>query len=38
MYEKQIWKDRSIERPLTYYKSENEDGTITLTPCTRTSI
>lgn len=34
MYEKQIWEDRSIEKPLTYYTSYNEDGTITLTPCT----
>lgn len=32
MYEKQIWKDRSVEKPLTYLVTNNEDGSITLIP------
>ena len=34
MYEKQVWEDREVERPLTYRAQNNADGTITLTPVT----
>lgn len=29
---RRVWKDRIVERPRTYEKIENPDGTITLTP------
>lgn len=31
-YEKTIWKNREVERPRTFEKIENPDGTITLVP------
>lgn len=31
-YEKTIWKNREVERPRTFEKVENPDGTITLVP------
>jgi|GEM_PF-5359636 len=31
-YTKTNWQDRSVERPLTFAVTENEDGTITLVP------
>lgn len=31
-YVKQTWVDRQVENPLTFTRTENSDGTITLTP------
>lgn len=31
-YERTIWKNREVERPRTFEKIENPDGTITLVP------
>jgi len=31
-YEKTVWKNREVERPRTFQKVENPDGTITLVP------
>ena len=31
-YVKQAWTDRQVERPLTFIRTENSDGTITLEP------
>ena len=33
-YNKTLWKDRIVEKPNTYRKVENSDGTITLYPVT----
>lgn len=33
-YSKTNWKDRIIERPLTFTLTENDDGTVTLNPVT----
>lgn len=32
MYERQYWEDRSVEKPLTYLITTNEDGSTTLIP------
>lgn len=31
-YEKQLWNDRQVEKPLTFTMTNNDDGTVTLTP------
>ena len=31
-YEKTVWKNREVEKPRTFTKIDNPDGTITLTP------
>lgn len=31
-YEKQVWEDRNVEKPLTFIMTNNSDGTVTLTP------
>lgn len=31
-YERTVWKNREVERPRTFEKIENPDGTITLVP------
>lgn len=31
-YEKQVWEDRNVEKPLTFSMTNNSDGTVTLTP------
>ncbi|MFS1519674.1 hypothetical protein V1503_24930 [Bacillus sp. SCS-151] len=31
-YSKTTWKDRVVERPMTFTMDENDDGTVTLTP------
>ena len=31
-YEKTVWKNREVEKPRTFTKVDNPDGTITLTP------
>lgn len=31
-YEKTVWKNRKVERLLTFKKQDNPDGTITLIP------
>lgn len=31
-YTKTVWKDRVVEKPRNYTKTDNADGTITLTP------
>lgn len=31
-YIKTVWKDRVVEKPLTFRKQDNVDGTITLIP------
>lgn len=33
-YKRIVWKNRIVERPQTYEVTENDDGTITLTPVT----
>lgn len=32
MYEKQVWEDRQVEFPMTFTMTQNDNGTITLTP------
>ncbi|WP_346867133.1 hypothetical protein [Clostridium sp. UBA1353] len=31
-YTKTVWKDRVVQNPRTYTKTDNADGSITLTP------
>lgn len=37
-YNKTVWKDRVVERPLTFTSVTNADGTITLTPAEGTIV
>jgi hypothetical protein len=37
-YEKTLWKDRQVEKPLTFTQVTNADGTITLTPAEGTVV
>lgn len=37
-YKRTVWKNREVERPRTYEKIENPDGTITLIPSEGTII
>lgn len=37
-YEKTVWSERIVERPLTFVMQENQDGTITLIPSEGTVV
>ncbi|MCM3763439.1 hypothetical protein [Neobacillus niacini] len=37
-YSKTVWKDRQVQKPLTFTQKNNGDGTITLTPAEGTIV